>query len=440
MACSGIESKPLTFKEFLEKVSSPTPALPTDEGTNEEPPVQLRAVRIDPYDESVPLRPNEIAPFITAEAMDYMHKQGCPLSYIPSIVYVLRNKILSDDALQKCKIDRPKGLPDKINYDRYHVTKIQELFASALREFSVSWLAEDTQPPRPLECSGLSVSVHSDRGKRRSMEDRHFICLNTDALLGKKCLDDNVGALCCVFDGHGGFNAAEYTYHQLFDRLLTHSEIDTNTHKAMRESFLSIDQSFQELSELERWKCGSTALVVYMRGTDKMHVGWAGDSQAFLFRREDIVKIMTPHKPEDESEKARIEKAGGVVVYLGAWRVNGVLSVARAIGDIQQKPSITAEPDINTIDLNGEEDYLVMACDGLWDAIDPDKIPTLIDEHFKNGGLQEATAEFLVKKALKHGSMDNITIIVLFFPTYKPPKKQLSQPNKEMSLADYFNK
>ena len=148
---------------------------------------------------------------------------------------------------------------------------------------------------------------------------------------------------------------------------------------------------------------------------------------------------MTPHKPEDQSEKERIEKAGGVVVYLGAWRVNGVLSVARAIGDIQQKPSITAEPDVNTVDLNGEEDYMVMACDGLWDAIDPDKIPKLIEEHFQMGGTQEKTAEFLVKKALKHGSMDNITVIVLFFPSYKPPKKTFSQPKKAMSVADYFH-
>ena len=148
---------------------------------------------------------------------------------------------------------------------------------------------------------------------------------------------------------------------------------------------------------------------------------------------------MTPHKPEDESEKERIEKAGGVVVYLGAWRVNGVLSVARAIGDVQQKPSITAEPDINTIEMNGEEDYLVMACDGLWDAINPDKIPTFMDEHFKAGGAQEATSEFLVDKALRYGSMDNITVIVLFFPSYKPPKKEHAQPQKSMTVADYFS-
>ena len=147
---------------------------------------------------------------------------------------------------------------------------------------------------------------------------------------------------------------------------------------------------------------------------------------------------MTPHKPEDESEKERIEKAGGFVAFLGAWRVNGVLSVARAIGDIQQKPSITAEPDVCMVDLTGEEDYLVMGCDGLWDAINPDKIPEFVEEHFKKGGTQEAFSEFLVGRALKLGSMDNITVVVLFFPAYHPPKRQPIQPQKSMTLADYF--
>ena len=291
MASGGEEQKPLTFKEFLEKMSSQTSPPPTDEATNDTPPVQLRAVKIDPYDESVPLRPHEIAPFVAAEAMDYIYKLDCPVSYVPSVVFVLCKKIHTEGGLDECKVNRPKGLSENITYDRYHLPKIHALFKSGLTEFSSSWLAEDTQPPRPLESSGLSVSIHSDRGKRRNMEDRHFVCLNTDELLGKKCLDDRVGTLCCVFDGHGGSDAAEYTYHQLFNKLLTHPDIDTDITKAMKESFLSVDKSFHELCELEKWKCGSTALVVYMRSSDKMHVAWAGDSQAFVYRRDETIKV-----------------------------------------------------------------------------------------------------------------------------------------------------
>lgn len=41
---------------------------------------------------------------------------------------------------------------------------------------------------------------------------------------------------------------------------------------------------------------------------------------------------MEPHKPEREDEKQRIEALGGCVIWFGAWRVNGTLSVSRAIG------------------------------------------------------------------------------------------------------------
>jgi len=36
-----------------------------------------------------------------------------------------------------------------------------------------------------------------------------------------------------------------------------------------------------------------------------------------------------------QSEKKRIEDLGGCVVFIGTWRVNGTLSVSRAIGRLR---------------------------------------------------------------------------------------------------------
>ena len=58
----------------------------------------------------------------------------------------------------------------------------------------------------------------------------------------------------------------------------------------------------------------------------------------------------------------------------GAWRVNGVLSVARAIGDIKLKKWVIGTPDTAEFDLNGEEDFIILACDGLWDVMDHAKV------------------------------------------------------------------
>ena len=40
-------------------------------------------------------------------------------------------------------------------------------------------------------------------------------------------------------------------------------------------------------------------------------------------------------------------------MWFGAWRVNGSLSVSRAIGDAEHKPYISGEPDIAEFNLEG---------------------------------------------------------------------------------------
>ncbi|KAK4349483.1 hypothetical protein RND71_032238 [Anisodus tanguticus] len=72
--------------------------------------------------------------------------------------------------------------------------------------------------------------------------------------------------------------------------------------------------------------------------------------------------------------KERILKAGG---FIHAGRVNGSLNLARAIGDMEfkqnkflpaEKQIVTADPDINIVDLCDDDDFIVLACDGVWYA------------------------------------------------------------------------
>lgn len=62
----------------------------------------------------------------------------------------------------------------------------------------------------------------------------------------------------------------------------------------------------------------------------------------------------------------------------GCYRVNGRLAVSRAIGDFGLKDVVIGEPDIAGITLNGKEDFLIMACDGLWDFADEDEVATRV--------------------------------------------------------------
>lgn len=40
-------------------------------------------------------------------------------------------------------------------------------------------------------------------------------------------------------------------------------------------------------------------------------------------------------------------------------------------GDVSHKPFVSGEPEIRCVSLDGTEDFLIIACDGLWDHVDP---------------------------------------------------------------------
>lgn len=42
------------------------------------------------------------------------------------------------------------------------------------------------------------------------------------------------------------------------------------------------------------------------------------------------------------------------------------------LGDAEYKPYVTATPDVQEIPLTGGEDFLILACDGLWDFLSED--------------------------------------------------------------------
>lgn len=56
-------------------------------------------------------------------------------------------------------------------------------------------------------------------------------------------------------------------------------------------------------------------------------------------------------------------------MHCGAWRVHGVLSVSRSIGDAHLKLWVVAEPETRILRLTPDMDFLVLASDGLWQEV-----------------------------------------------------------------------
>jgi serine/threonine protein phosphatase PrpC len=91
--------------------------------------------------------------------------------------------------------------------------------------------------------------------------------------------------------------------------------------------------------------------------------------------------------------------------------VRGELAVTRSLGNTRLKDLVIAEPSIREVALRQGDERLIMGCDGLWDYLsDQCAVDLLHQRHITDA---TAASEILVKEALRRGSDDNITIIVL---------------------------
>lgn len=79
---------------------------------------------------------------------------------------------------------------------------------------------------------------------------------------------------------------------------------------------------------------GCTANVVLIDDYKKMYVANAGDSRCVLCRKGKAIALSLDHKPDNEGEKKRIEKAGSTI---NDGRVDGNLNLSRALGDLKYK-------------------------------------------------------------------------------------------------------
>jgi serine/threonine protein phosphatase PrpC len=107
----------------------------------------------------------------------------------------------------------------------------------------------------------------------------------------------------------------------------------------------------------------------------------------------------------------------------------GRLSVSRTFGDIAAKHPefegipgvVSAEPDVFELDLNDSLDYLILACDGVYDRLDNEYINELIWAELKRQTFTDihTACEFMAHLIFRHSvqklSYDNISIIFLAF-------------------------
>jgi len=117
-------------------------------------------------------------------------------------------------------------------------------------------------------------------------------------------------------------------------------------------------------------------LALYQKVKKQVLAANIGDSRCVISRAGLAIDMSFDHKPEDDIELKRIIKAGGFLTDDG--RVKGGLNLSRAFGDHMYKDNtklelkdqmITAFPDIKYHNVTEEDEFMILACDGIWNVM-----------------------------------------------------------------------
>ncbi|XP_013706148.1 probable protein phosphatase 2C 71 [Brassica napus] len=248
----------------------------------------------------------------------------------------------------------------------------------------------------------FSYGYASSAGKRSSMED--FFETRIDGI------DGEIVGLFGVFDGHGGAAAAEYLKRHLFSNLITHPNFISDTKSAIADAYNHTDSELLKSENNHTIDAGSTASTAILV-RDRLLVANVGDSRAVICRAGTAFAVSRDHKPDQSDERERIENAGGFVMWAGTWRVGGVLAVSRSFGDRLLKEYVIADPEIQEEKIDDSLEFLILASDGLWDVFSNEEAVEVVKEVED----PEESTKKLVGEAIKRGSADNITCVVVRF-------------------------
>lgn len=184
-------------------------------------------------------------------------------------------------------------------------------------------------------------------------------------------------SLHAVLDGHGPLGdiiaseAAQSLLTAAADRLhhVPCNDLDAR-HRALSAAFAAAAEAVD--ANQGAVESGTTATLVAI-GAGVVTVANVGDSAVVWARAGRVAEIISRnHRTVDLEERDRVQRAGGVVrgEYLSNGDLGGkVIAVTRALGDLDVRAvGVVSTPHVRHVELEGTDDFLIIATDGLWDA------------------------------------------------------------------------
>lgn len=292
----------------------------------------------------------------------------------------------------------------------------------------------------------MQFGVSSLQARRNTQEDRWVVLPS----MPDAPVQWSSGAFVGLYDGHGGEECTNILQEQLHQWIFQNAEDALLDLERLQSCFLELDLFVCDYLQHKGDLSGSTATCLLLRpdtsaASLKLQavVSHVGDCRLVLGKRNgECVDLTTDHRLTLQAERDRILQRGGRVVNN---RVNGVMAITRAFGDLEFKgmldrkrasvstaaielqhnlfqsdddektPALlTARPDVALLTLDPlEDEFLLLACDGLWDVMTSEEaLATLRDRFGIHGDLQLAAKE-IAQEAIRRYSNDNISVIAL---------------------------
>lgn len=212
-----------------------------------------------------------------------------------------------------------------------------------------------------------------------------------------------------VYDGHGGKKASDYTAQNLYPLVLSLSDTEPSLESAVVKAFAKTEEDFLALAVKDQWSDGTTAVIAIVDNKNKLLVANIGDSEAVLCKKGEPVLLTHPHNvAKSKSEAERVIKCGGKIwnnrlahpsmnprlfsiavsrsmcemIFLFSLLERFVFKLihphSSGSGDLiyknegytKSKPSgLISTPEVVQVDIAPEDQFLLLACDGLFDVI-----------------------------------------------------------------------
>lgn len=215
--------------------------------------------------------------------------------------------------------------------------------------------------------------------------------------------------------------------------------------RAIRQGFLNLDEQLRRLPEFDKGedKSGSTAIACLITPSHVYLIN-CGDSRAILVSGHRVVLGTYDHKPINPNERERIQNAGGSVMI---QRVNGSLAVSRALGDYEYKcvegrgpceQLVSPEPEVYDYQRTSNDEFVVLACDGIWDVMSNDELMEFIHSRCRITNDLVKICNEILDLCLNKGSRDNMSLIIVAFPG--APKEDQKEIEKERICNEKIEK